>query len=423
MTSQSPIRRFHRHLAERGAAIREDAGLAGVPIRFDGPEVEHRRLVESVGVLPETDRRLVRVTGDRALRMVDGLLSNDLSPLERGRAVYGFVLTPRGRPVADLRALPAAEGLWLDVPAAALDGLLAHLDKYLPPLYARHELRPDRARLGLVGPRADAALEAAFPGDAPAPAPLSVAAVSLPRSSREGSPAPEGGPGEPSFPVVRREPEEGEGYDLYPPGDALREVWERLAEAARAVGGGPVGREAREVRRVELGIPAYGAEIHADVLAPETGQADRAISYDKGCYTGQEVVARIHYRGHVNRHLRGIRLEGLGEGAALPEAGARLFREERPVATLGTVARSPRLGPIALAYVRREVEPGETLAGSAGGEGVGRVVGLPFEPPAAGARATGGASEPAGGDGAGGRAEAGKGSGGARGPEGGKATP
>lgn len=372
------IASFHRRLADEGAVIREADGRA-VPSRFDGPEVEYRRIVETAAVLPATDRGLVRISGDRARRMADGLLSNDLSPLDDGRAVYAFVLTPKGRPVADVRALPAGEGLWLDVPAAALEGLRAHLDKYLPPLYARHELRPDWTRIGLLGPEADDLLARGLPVVTPGEAPLTVVPAPLP--VRRGAPGNASGDASADETrLVTREPAEGGGYDLYLPTRALEEAWQLLLEAARDVGGGPAGREAGEIRRVELGIPAYGSEIDTGVLAPETGQADRAISYDKGCYTGQEVVARIHYRGHVNRHLRGIRLEGPGDGAALPRPGARLFREERPVATLGSVVRSPRLGAIALAYVRREVEPGKTLALAPGGDPVARVVQLPFEP-------------------------------------------
>ena len=107
------------------------------------------------------------------------------------------------------------------------------------------------------------------------------------------------------------------------------------------------------------------------MIPQEAGLNDRAVSFEKGCYVGQETVARLYFRGKPNRHLRGLRLS-----AAAP-SGAPLRLGERQVGTLGTVVTSPRLGPIALALVRREAEPGSTV--EVGDDGVSaEVVELPF---------------------------------------------
>jgi folate-binding protein YgfZ len=139
----------------------------------------------------------------------------------------------------------------------------------------------------------------------------------------------------------------------------------------RRRGAAPVSEEAAECLRVERGRPRYGIDLDSTVIPQEAGLNDRAVSFTKGCYVGQETVARLYYRGKPNRHLRGLRL---GEPA---ETGAELRLGERPVGHLGSVTVSPRLGPIALALVRREAAPGSEV--SVGTDGVpGEVVELPF---------------------------------------------
>lgn len=364
------------------------------------PDAGYGALVEAAALLDETDRRVVRVRGPQARRMVNGLVSNHLDPLNHGRAVYSFVLTPKGRPVAELRILPAGDELWMDTPRECLEALLSHLGRYLPPIYARFELHPRARRLAVVGPKSAAAL-----------------ARAADELGWESELDPEGleplelrGPhGEAELPfLVRREPLEGPGFDVYLDVEDVEPAGRVLTEAAVAEGGGASGRAAWEILRVERGVPVYGAEIDLDVLPQETGQEGRAINFEKGCYTGQEVVARIHYRGKVNRLLRGLRFRALETAAEssgatpgtsealpdasepLPSAGTELHREGRAVGRVTTAVRSPRHGPIALAYVRREVEPGERLTvaedgtaeGGRGSAAPGRwsaeVVALPF---------------------------------------------
>jgi folate-binding protein YgfZ len=136
-----------------------------------------------------------------------------------------------------------------------------------------------------------------------------------------------------------------------------------------------VSRSVWEILRVERGVPVYGREITADSLPQETGQTARTVHFDKGCYTGQEVVARIHYRGHVNRRLVGFK-SGHPAEALAPDSP--LFLGERSVAEIRTSVISPRFGAIALGYARREVEPGQTLSRKAGTPADVEVRALPF---------------------------------------------
>jgi tRNA-modifying protein YgfZ len=127
-----------------------------------------------------------------------------------------------------------------------------------------------------------------------------------------------------------------------------------------------------ECLRVERGRPRYGVDLDETVIPQEAGLNDRAVSFTKGCYVGQETVARLHYRGKPNRHLRGLRL---GSDAAL--TGAELTFDGRTVGRLGSVALSPRFGPIGLALVRREAPVGSVVAVGDGGAQA-EVVELPF---------------------------------------------
>ena len=130
-------------------------------------------------------------------------------------------------------------------------------------------------------------------------------------------------------------------------------------------------RRRAECLRIERGRPRYGLDLDDSVIPQEAGLNERAVSFTKGCYVGQETVARLHYRGKPNRHLRGLRL------SAIAASGEQLHLGERAVGRLGSVAVSPRLGPIALALVRREAEPGSTLSvGERGAEA--EVLELPF---------------------------------------------
>lgn len=361
------VRRLRRAQAERGGEAGEIGARRGIR-RFGPVEEEHRRLREGAAVLDDADRFLLEIRGQRAREVFGGLVTHHVEGLEPGAALYAFMLTAKGRPVAEGRFLCLApeegdEVLWADLPGACREATLEHLSRYLPPRLAGHEERTDLVRLSLVGPEAgqvaeDVLEEGELPGVV-----LGHREVRL-----AGVPAP--------VRAVRREPATGSGLDLHLPAGAAAGAWGALADAAEAAGGGPAGLEAAEIRRVELGIPAYGPEIHEGVLPQETGQVPRAVSFEKGCYTGQEVVARIHYRGKVNRHLRGLVFEGDG---APPAAGTELYDGERARGEVTSAAASPRLGPVALGYVRREVEPGGRLALTPGGPPACRVETLPLD--------------------------------------------
>lgn len=357
---------LHERLRESGAEVGRVRGGRSV-LSYGDVEKEYAALRETVGLVDDADRRLLEIRGPSAREHFGGLVTNHVEALEPGRGVYAFMLTPRGRPVAEMRVLAREpedgdEVLWADMPAACADQAVEHLGRYLPPRLARHEPVEDVVRVGLVGPASAATLESLGAGEPPdgelSFAELDVAALSAPLLA------------------VRREEIEGPGFDLHLSAGDLSAAWDLLLRAASEGEGRASGLRAREAWRVERGVPVYGPEINTDVLPQETGQTGRAVDIEKGCYTGQEVVARIHYRGKVNRRLLGLVLHP--DLPVLPGNGDELFLNDRARGTVTTAVRSPRLGPVALAYVRTEVEPGDTLALEPGGEPACRVLELPL---------------------------------------------
>ena len=164
--------------------------------------------------------------------------------------------------------------------------------------------------------------------------------------------------------------------------DVLFDAPERdaIRDALLSAGARPVGDAAAEALRIERGRPRYGVDLDDSTIPQEADLNDRAVSFTKGCYVGQETVARLFYRGKPNRHLRGLSFADAGDGdGAQPRTGDDLRIGDRIVGHVGSVARSPRSGTIALALVRREAQPGaELLAGP--NAIAARVVDLPFTP-------------------------------------------
>lgn len=332
----------------------------------------YRAAVERVGLFANVRRRVVGVSGAAALRVVNGLASNDVKDVPLGRGVYSFLLDRRGRVVADLRILPVAgferdggdagtETLWLDTPSDAVPALVNHLEKYVPPMLARHRVTRVAVHT-LIGPRAAEALEHWE----------AAAGVSFARRPRELAPleATTLRLGDIAALAARREDIEGAGFDLYVGQVAETRDAERLSTrlkgAVTRAGGAAAVPGDWEILRVEQGLPVFGSELGAERLAQEAGQDDRAISFAKGCFTGQEVVARIHYRGHVNRHLRGLRWAPDAPHRARDLVGAHLRASSgtdgaKPVGVVTSAVHSPRFGPIGLGYIRREVALGAAL--------------------------------------------------------------
>ncbi|MDP9348761.1 MAG: hypothetical protein M3P24_06425, partial [Gemmatimonadota bacterium] len=309
----------------------------------------YRAVREGAGLAHRTDRARIRLWGRDPVKMVQGLITNDLLSAPPGRAVYAGMLTPKGRMIAELRAFrrtgPQGLEVLLELPREALEGTREHLKKFVPPLFARWaDVSEQVGELGVYGPYAREVLSRVL-GEVPA-----LEEDAWVETAREGE----------AVLVVGTRDFGVEGFDLLAPARTVAE----LSAALREAGAHPAGREALETLRVEAGRPRYGAELSEEVIPTEAyeaiGMLPRAVSFSKGCYTGQEVIVRIAHRGHVNRHLRGLRL-----GAApAPVPGTPLFHPEtaKEVGRITSVAASPLLGEtVGLGFVRRELAPGSTV--------------------------------------------------------------
>jgi folate-binding protein YgfZ len=355
---------------EAGAAFGEVAGRPVARHYGDGA-AEYRAVREAAGVAVRNERAHVRLWGKDPVRMMHGLVTNDLLKAPPDRAVYAAMLSPKGRMIADLRIFrrTTAEGteVLLDLAGEALNGTREHLKKFVPPMFARWaDASGEIVALGAYGPSARDVLARALAADVPA---LEEDATVEATFS-----------GEPLLIAGTREVGLETGYDLFAPASTAAGLWRALTGA----GGRPVGFGALETLRVEAGRPRYGADLGEDTIPTEayetSGLMPRAISFNKGCYTGQEVIIRIAHRGHVNRHLRGLLL---GDVPA-PAADTPLLHPEtgKKSGVITSVAFSPLLGQtVALGYVRREIEPGGTLRVGAEGGPLATVAALPFQRP------------------------------------------
>lgn len=325
-------------------------------------------------IFPLASRALLAVSGADRVRFLQGQLSNDVAGLDPAgprSGCYALVLTPQGRIVADLHVLARPGELWLETAAARAAAVAARLEKYV---IADDVRIADRgagwARFAIEGPRARALLAAAAPGAAlellpDAWAPLRIAGA-------EALVAAFGWSGEPALQLfVPRAAEE-----------AAREALRAAGAATGAAWGDPA---ALEILRIEAGVPAAGAELGEEVLPAEARLVERAVSFTKGCYTGQEVVARMHSRARVGHLLVGLLLAPEAPDAALPAPGAALLHGGAKVGELTSVARSPAAGAIALGYLRAaHAGPGTELACDGGRA---RVAVLPFAAARVGASA------------------------------------
>ncbi|MET0559501.1 MAG: glycine cleavage T C-terminal barrel domain-containing protein [Solirubrobacterales bacterium] len=310
-------------------------------IELDG---QYRQLREECGLLDRSGRGMLLFSGADAAEYLQGQLTNDVEGLAVGEGQYAALLDRKGHMQADMRVLRRAEReIWIDTEPEALAAALRHLTMYsIGREVAVADVGEEYAILSLIGPRAFEIAGGAV----------------LPEHANEA-----GTVGGVEFLAVGTR----DGVDLI----VARAEAERLRDALIAAGAVEVGPEAAEILRVEAGVARFGAEMTTETMPAEAGIVEQAVSFTKGCYIGQETVARLHYKGRPNRHLRGLRL------SAPAEPGAALRLGEKEVGRLGSAALSPALGPIGLAILRREAEPGADLA--VGEDGVtAQVVDLPF---------------------------------------------
>jgi tRNA-modifying protein YgfZ len=306
-------------------------------------EDDYRALREAAAVIDRSAAGRIELAGADRQRFANAYLTCEVKSLTPGSGAYGFLTSPQGRILSDVVVLAQEERLWMEVGQGQEGPIAAHLKKYI--LADRVEVRPlaDVVPVSLAGPRSTEILGAAadLPEAAWAHGQRTVLGTEV-RLQR-------GGPAVPW------------DYTLWV---AASEA-PRLIESLTALDGvRQAGFEALETLRVEKGIPRFGSDYGPDNFPQETG-LEEAVSYTKGCYLGQEVVARIHYRGGVQKLLRGL----VFDGEAPPAPGTPLLAGGREAGAVGSVVRSPGLGRVVGLTIlhRRAAEPGTRLELAGGG--------------------------------------------------------
>jgi tRNA-modifying protein YgfZ len=290
---------------------------------------EYELVTEAVGMADRSERAKFLVRGSEAADFLQGQVSNDVEALAPGQGCYATILNTKGKLRTDLRILRGGTWFFLDGEAIGHAVLRHMLETYsLGRDVQSEDVTATRALVSLLGPGARSVLDAEPPEE------------------------------EDAF----VEGEQGLYVSTHLGVDVIGEPGLELGVPA-------VSDDVAECVRIESGRPRLGYDMDAETMPQEAGINERAVSFTKGCYVGQETVARLHYKGKPNRHLRGLRL------SEPVERGTDIMLGEKVVGRVGSSCVSPSLGPIALALVRREAEPGDSVTVNGA---TAELVGLPF---------------------------------------------
>lgn len=334
---------LHELHHELGAHFTE-VNSAEVVARYGDVAAERDALRNSVGVLDLSCRSRLCLAGADRVKFLHGQVTNDVQRLCIGEGCYAALVSAKGRMHSDLKIYRLADELLLDFEPGYSANVTARLEKHIITDDVQVlDAAPHYGLLSAQGPRAAEAIAALgldwqSPEKALAFAILedpSLGRLYLMNYARIGS----------------------VGFDLFIPTAALGAVFDKLVAAAKALGGRACGWEALEHHRIAAGIPRFGQDMDENTLPPEAGLESRAISYSKGCYIGQEVIARIRTYGQVAKTLRGLRLPA--DLAVLPTKGDKLFADGKEVGHVTSAVAG-----FALGYLRKEHNaPGTQLTG------------------------------------------------------------
>ena len=295
-----------------------------MPAHYGNATAEYTAVRNGVGLSDLSHRGKLRVTGDDRIKWLQSILSNDLLPLQPGQGRYSSFLTHKGKMLGHFRVYIQNDAVWLEDVGEVGEASFAALRKFL--LYgtkAKMENCADSWSLLLVsGLNAPETVKAAFGADVSALPLLHSMSLTI-----NGQPA-----------LILRTEETGEhDFEVLLPADAVVPAWEQLLAAGAPFGIRTVGAQARELLRIEAGLPKAGPDLNEEIVPPEANLEGKAFSLSKGCYPGQEVVARMDTYGNVRRHLVGLTIQD----GAVPPRGSKLFSGDREVGWVSSAAFSP----------------------------------------------------------------------------------
>ncbi len=338
---------YHIH-CQLGATFVQKSQDWNLPSHFTDAIAEHHAVRNRVGIADISHRSRYRVNGEDRAKFLHRILSNDVEGIPVGHGNYATLLTNRGKIISDMRVYVREEAIYIDANPAPAEILFQALDKYIiADDVALEDITVQTGALAIYGPQAHHLLRAVL--EEP----------TLPELDEYYNGFCEIVSADGAHEVMyARTHETGEiGYHLYTNVESLEALWERVM--SETVPPTPIGTEALEMLRIEAGTPKYAAELTEDII-PLEAELTHAINFDKGCYIGQEIIARMHYRGHPNRLLRGIEIQRPFPVAESPQRAQQfehrtknVYSGEKKIGWITSIAYSPSLNKmIALGYVR-----------------------------------------------------------------------
>jgi len=361
----SSLHEFHHGLDARFAELNGEEIVAD----YGDAPAEHGALRTSTGIIDLSFRSRICLTGADRARFLHGQVTNDVKKLHTGEGCYAAITTAKGKMESDLNIYALADELLLDFEPGLTEKVSQRLEKFIVADDVQIvDAAPHYGLLSMQGPKAENVVRALG---------LFTEIPAKPQASLKISDATLGEI------YLANNPRLGtSGFDLFVPNNSLGAVVDKLIAAAKQLGGRACGWTAFETARIEAAIPRFGADMDETNIPLECGIESRAVSYNKGCYIGQEVINRIHSVGHVTRELRGLRfVDPAGAGLPLPQRGDKLLHAGKEVGYVTSAVKSPVLNAnIALGYVRREANQigNELTLRTAVGESLAKIVELPF---------------------------------------------
>jgi folate-binding protein YgfZ len=375
--NESPLESIHRPL---GATMSERDGWS-VPESYGDVLLEYAAVRErGCGVIDLSSRGRILVSGSEAVQFLNGLITNDMKTLAVNTWMPAAFPTAQGRLIASVRVVRLKdEGIdknvcptfLIDTEAATHEKVLKTVERFtLAGDFHVKDVTAETAMLSVQGNKALEVVRVALGEAAAGIGANQTQQITWPQNDSSADRASEVAP---SLTLIRASHTGADGFDLMVNADTAGSLWETLQSA----GARPVGYEGLEILRIEAGLPRYGTDMDETNIVTEAA-LDEAVSYTKGCYVGQEIIARIKYRGHVARKLTGV----MFEQAVKVAVGATVNSEDgKEIGRVTSVTYSPHRGrTIALAYLKYDyLVPGTSVKVTSGDvEFTAQVTELPF---------------------------------------------
>lgn len=322
--------------SSQGADFDEFSGWM-LPKSFGSLLEEYKTVRTNVGIVDLSHRGKIRLSGKEHIKFLQGILSNDVKKLQVGNGQYSTFLTPKGRMIADIRLCKKSDSVLLDLEPGLNERVKELFLKYKISYKVDIEDVTDSLSLISVnGPNAKKLTEKTLGQQIP-----DLKEYDFITCDTDGK--------ELLIANMKRTLETG--FDIFVSSDGTNKtLWESLIAQGEELNAKPVGLDAFETLRIEAGIPRFGVDMDENTIPIEAGLWN-ALSFEKGCYVGQEVIARIKWRGHVNWNLIGFKIDGND----IPKKDSKIMRGEREIGYITSGAFSPKLNQvIALGYIRRE---------------------------------------------------------------------